>query len=65
MNVSARFLFLFMFPNNDVNMVNQMKRYKYTVYKPGCVFPMVVVSILPHAELKRNDHREDAPNFIF
>ena len=31
--------------------------------KVGCVFPMVVVSILPHAEFGQNDHREDAPHF--
>ena len=24
---------------------------------------MVVVSMLPHAEIGRNDHREDAPQF--
>ena len=32
--------------------------------KVGRVFPMVVVSILPHAEFGPNDHREDAPHFI-
>jgi len=32
--------------------------------KVGCVFPMFVVSILPHAEFGSNDHREDAPHFI-
>ena len=31
--------------------------------KVGC-FPMVVVSILPHAEFGPNDHWEDAPHFI-
>ena len=31
--------------------------------KVGCVFAMVVVSILPYAEFGRNDHREDAPHF--
>ena len=31
--------------------------------KVGCVFPLVVVSILPHADFGRNDHREDAPHF--
>ena len=30
-----------------------------------CVFPMIAVSILPHAEFGRNDQREDAPLFIF
>ena len=29
----------------------------------GCVFPMVVVSILPNAEFGFNDHRDDALNF--
>ena len=32
--------------------------------KVGCVFPVVVVSILPHAEFGRNVHREEAPYFI-
>ena len=32
--------------------------------KVGCVFLMVVVSMLPHAEIGRNDHREGAPHFI-
>ena len=31
--------------------------------KVRCVFPMVIVSILPHAEFGSNDHREDAPHF--
>ena len=31
--------------------------------KVGCVFPMVVVSILPHAEFGQNDHREHTPHF--
>ena len=32
--------------------------------KVGCVFPMVIVSILPHAVFRRNDHRKDAPHFM-
>ena len=32
--------------------------------KVGCVFPMVIVSILPHAGFRLNDHRKDAPHFI-
>ena len=32
-------------------------------YKVGCVFSMVAVSMLPHAEFGPKDHREDAPNF--
>ena len=31
--------------------------------KVGCVFAMVVVFILPHAEFGQNGHREDAPQF--
>ena len=34
-------------------------------YKVGCVFPMVVVSIPPHAGFGRNDHRKDAPLCIY
>ena len=29
--------------------------------KVGCVFPMVIVSILSQAEFGPNDHRVDAP----
>ena len=32
-------------------------------YKLQCVFPIVVVSVLPHADFGRNDHREDVPHF--
>ena len=31
--------------------------------KVGCIFLMVIVSILPHPGLRRNDHREDATHF--
>ena len=31
--------------------------------KLGCVFPVVVVSILPQAEFGRNDHKEDTLQF--
>ena len=31
--------------------------------KEGCVFQMVAISILPHAEIRLNDHRESAPHF--
>ena len=33
--------------------------------KVGCVFSMVLVTILPHAEFGQNGHREDAPHFNF
>ena len=29
----------------------------------GCVYPMIVVSILLHVEFEHNDNREDAPHF--
>ena len=32
--------------------------------KVGCVFSMVAVSILPHAEFGPNDHQDEAPHFI-
>ena len=31
--------------------------------KVGCVFLMVIVSMLPHAEIERHDHREGASHF--
>lgn len=31
--------------------------------KVGCVFAMVIVSILPHAEFGPNKHQEDGPYF--
>ena len=33
------------------------------VSKVGCAFPMAIVSVLLHAEFRRNDHREEAPLF--
>ena len=33
-------------------------------YKVGCFFPMVIVSILSHVELGRDEHRKDAPHFM-
>ena len=36
----------------------------YPFNKVGCIFPMVVVSILPRAEFGPKDHREDALHFI-
>ena len=34
-----------------------------TTYKVGWVFPMVVISILPQAKFRPNDHREHALHF--
>ena len=33
--------------------------------KVGCVFPMVVVYILPHGEFGPNDHGPDTPHFTW
>ena len=51
---------------NKLNILNG-NFIKIYVAKVGCVFPMVVVSILPHASLNEfgsNCHREDAPHII-
>ena len=40
-------------------------RLVFNLTKVGCVSPMVVVSIVPHAEFGPNDHMEDAPYFIY
>ena len=37
---------------------------KPAVTKLGCVFPMVIVTILLHAEFGSNNHRIDASLFI-
>ena len=47
-------------PNGQFNNFNYLFKNKVE-----CVFPMVIVSLLPQAELGQNDHREDAPHFIF
>ena len=39
-----------------------MVRITWIIYKVGCVFPMVIIPILPQAELGPNEHREDAPH---
>ena len=57
--------------SNDLSSNQCHKRFRNIIifstdwnYKVGCVFAMVVVSILPHAEFGRNDqHREEAPHF--
>ena len=35
------------------------------ISKVGFVFPMVIVSILPHEEFGPNDHRKDAPHVTY
>ena len=37
--------------------------YLETSNKLGCIFPMVIVLILPHTEFGWNDDREDATHF--
>ena len=52
----------------DLNLSREQPYYKYnkcylTLRKVRCIFPMVVVSILLHAEFGLNDHRESVPHF--
>ena len=44
---------------NDFQIIEGL----FHLYKVGCVFPMVIVTILPHAEFGPNDHREKASHF--
>ena len=45
---------------------NAFKNYRLKLkIKVGCIYPMVVVSILPHAEFGPNEHQEEAHHFIF
>ena len=37
---------------------------KDEIGKVGCLFPMLMASIRPHAEFGPNDHQEDALHFI-
>ena len=52
---------------SDIDFKNKMALVWTTLNrtKAGCVFLMVVVSLLPHLEIGRNDHRECAPHFSF
>ena len=49
--------------NSSLEQIQEDYQIVFTFYKVRCVFPMVVVSILPHAECRPNDHREDALQF--
>ena len=50
---------------NDFNELKYSARaVPKTISKVGRVFPMVVVSLLPHEEFGPNDHRKDAPHVI-
>jgi len=48
---------------NNQNIPNLQRQKDLSKGNVGRVFPMVIVSTLPHVELGRNDHREDAPHF--
>ena len=43
----------------------KLNLYIFLFFIRNCVFPTVVVSMLPHAEFGQNEHREDASRFIF
>ena len=45
-------------------LANDFFEVDFVSNKEGCVFRMVVVFILPHAEFGPNGHREDALHFI-
>ena len=42
---------------------NHFQQWCQNFDKEACVFPVVVVSIMSHAEFGRNGHREYAPHF--
>ena len=51
---------------NRLNLENSQNfEFHPTDIKVGCVFPMVVVSIPPHAEFGPNDHREHPTLYEF
>ena len=50
--------------NQDLNELFVQNGNIVSTTKVGCVYAMVIVSILPHAEFGPNDHREDAFHFI-
>ena len=37
---------------------DMLQRGMFREFKVGCIFPMNVLSILPHAKFGRNDHRD-------
>ena len=43
---------------------NQIAYFGFNNCKVGCVFPIVIVSILPHTGFGRNDRRENAHHFM-
>ena len=50
----------------DINdHLPEVEELKEGLNKVGCVFQVIVVSILLHAEFGRNDHRGDALKFRF
>ena len=51
--------------NEELKPKGKIHRFVNSPNKVGCIFLMAVIFLLPHAELGRNDHREDAPHFAF
>ena len=49
---------------NDISDLRLVWNINFLEFIVGCVFSIVVVSILPHADFERNDHQEDAPHFM-
>ena len=59
-------MIFFVFLTKDIFFLGvklTISTWNFQVHKVGCVFAMVVVSILPQAEFGPNDHRQDAPHF--
>ena len=55
---------LLSFVSNSSSFKTQVNLFEHPS-KVGCIFLMDVVSILPHAEFGRNDHREDVSHFNY
>ena len=50
--------------NSEIGLVTMKDHYKSYLSKVGRDFFMVVVSMLPHAEIGRNDHQKSAPTWV-
>ena len=48
---------------HEIILLKRVPTLEFT--KVGCIFLMIVVSILPRTEFGSNHHREDAPDFTY
>ena len=58
-----KLLSLFLYSRKVFKIKSSFRSNVWFIYKVGCVFPMAVVSRLPHAEFGQNGHHEDALYF--